>query len=381
MTHTSERGGAFTSYTDATTAWPAFASPTPKIRMVWIGDVVMGRRYLVEQADGSPDIEIVGTAIDPNLAREAVARLRPDVVTLDLELPRMDGLTVLGRLMRHAPVPVVIMSSATADHAETALRALTLGAVEVVQRPSATSDPRDGWTHLARAVRNAAASRVRREEPLPPFGIAVSRTEPLAPASCRQELFVVGASTGGTRAIEALVARFPKSTPGAVIVQHLPAVLTRAFAAHLDGLSALDVREARDGDVIRRGLALLAPGDQHVTVQRAGGQLVVHLRAGPLVHGHRPSVDVLFHSVARAAGPGAIGTILTGSGVDGAEGLLAMRDAGAHTIAQDERTSTAFGMPRKAILLGAATEVLPLSRIGNAMLHADRSSEPEAVPA
>ena len=304
------------------------------------------------------------------MPREKISRLRPDVLTLDLEMPGIDSLTFLGRLMRHSPMPVVVVSSATPERSEAALRALVLGAIELISKPASASSVPTAAAQLVRAVRAAALARMRREEPLPLLGIPVARNEPAGPASSVCELFAIGAATGGPMAIEALVTRFPRNAPATVIVQHMPAGFTKAFADRLNGLSAVEVREARDGDIVHRGLALVAPGDRHAVVQRTNGDLVVRLKDGPPVHHQRPSVDVLLHSVARTCGADAIGVILTGMGVDGAEGLLAMRDAGAHTIAEDERTCMVFGMPREAILVGAAVEILPLSRIRAAILHA-----------
>jgi two-component system, chemotaxis family, protein-glutamate methylesterase/glutaminase len=339
------------------------------IRVLIVDDSALVRNILSEELRRFADIDVVGTATDPFVARDRILELRPDVVTLDVEMPRMDGLSFLERLMRHHPIPVVIVSSLTPEHSEGALRALELGAVEVVCKPgSAYSVPEVGQ-RLVHAIRAAALARL-------PAATAPAQTRPVAPPAALHQLrttnriLAIGASTGGTKAIEAVLRALPASAPGTVIVQHMPAGFTRSFADRLNTLCAMEVREARDGDLVSPGLALIAPGNLHMVVQRSGAQFVARLKDGPPVHHQRPAVDILFHSVARAAGRNAVGVILTGMGADGAKGLRAMFDAGAWTIAQNEATCVVYGMPREAVTLGAAREIEPLDRIAPLALDA-----------
>lgn len=342
------------------------------IRVLVVDDSALVRKILTEQLSHEPDIEVVGTAVDPYVARQKIVELKPDVLTLDVEMPRMDGLTFLEKLMRHYPLPVVVMSSVTPKNSEAAMRALSLGAVEVIAKPGSAFSIPDVSRQLVRAIRAAAVARVSgpRHEPERP------ETRPRPPGNHLAQLrgshavVAIGSSTGGTRALEEILTSLPLDAPGMLIVQHMPEGFTASFAARLNSMSRIEVREARDGDRVGTGVALIAPGNQHMLLERSGAQLQVRLKGGPPVNHHRPAVDVLFHSVARVAGRNAVGVILTGMGSDGAAGLLAMRQAGAHTIAQDEKTSIVFGMPKEAIRLGAATEILPLDLIADAMLRA-----------
>lgn len=350
------------------------------IRVLVVDDSALVRKVLSEELARVPDIEVVGSAADPYVAREKIARLAPDVLTLDVEMPRMDGLSFLAALMKHHPLPVVVVSSLTPRHGELALRALALGAVEVVPKPGSTLSVPDVARDLVRAVRAAAQARPAALRSVSPAGSAdkggpAAAAERGAAPPARSERFLttdkvvaVGASTGGTRAIETMLAAMPAGGPGTVIVQHMPQGFTASFAERLNGLCAMEVREARDQDVISQGLALIAPGGHHLLVQRSGARYVVGIKDGPPVHHQRPAVDVLFQSVARAAGPNAVGVLLTGMGADGARGLLAMREAGAHTFAQNEASCVVFGMPKEAIALGAADEVLPLDRMAPSVL-------------
>lgn len=342
------------------------------IRVLVVDDSALVRKILTEQLSHEPDIEVVGTAVDPYVARQKIVELKPDVLTLDVEMPRMDGLTFLEKLMRHYPLPVVVVSSVTPKNSEAAMRALSLGAVEVIAKPGSAFSIPDVSRQLVRAIRAAAVARVSgpRHEPERP------ETRPRPPGNHLAQLrgshavVAIGSSTGGTRALEEILTSLPLDAPGMLIVQHMPEGFTASFAARLNSMSRIEVREARDGDRVGTGVALIAPGNQHMLLERSGAQLQVRLKGGPPVNHHRPAVDVLFHSVARVAGRNAVGVILTGMGSDGAAGLLAMRQAGAHTIAQDEKTSIVFGMPKEAIRLGAATEILPLDLIADAMLRA-----------
>jgi two-component system chemotaxis response regulator CheB len=336
------------------------------IRVLVVDDSALVRRILSEALGRHPDIEVVGTATDPYVARERIVALRPDVITLDVEMPRMDGLSFLAKLMRHHPLPVVVVSSVTPQHSDAALRALALGAVEVIAKPGAMQATAEVVDELVRAVRIAARARVTRL-------VATADTRPvaaLAALDTTHKLVAIGASTGGTQAIEAVLRRFPVDAPATVIVQHMPEHFTASFAKRLDALSAMTVREARDGDVLAPGLALVAPGGKHLVIQASGARWVARVKDGPKVHHQRPAVDVTFQSLARAAGRNAVAALLTGMGADGAKGLLAMREAGAHTIAQDEASSVVWGMPREAIKLDAAREVLPLDEVAEGLLHA-----------
>ncbi len=338
------------------------------IRVLVVDDSAVVRKAISEGLSRHADIEVVGTAIDPYVARDKIIALRPDVLTLDVEMPRMDGLSFLERLMQHYPLPVVIVSSLTPKHSEAALRALALGAVDVVPKPGTQYTVPDVERHLVSAIRAAARATLR---PRP-----TTSASPLAPPALLDQLcaadrlIAIGASTGGTGAIEEVLRRFPADAPATVIAQHMPAGFTASFAKRLDEHCAITVREASDGEVLTPGLALVAPGDFHLVVQRKGREWIARVKEGPLVHHQRPAVDVLFQSVAKAAGRRAVGALLTGMGEDGARGLLAMRESGAWTIAQDEESSVVFGMPRAAIGMGGAAEVASLGAMGDSILLA-----------
>ena len=336
------------------------------IRVLVVDDSAIVRKILAEELNRQPDIEVVGTAADPYAARDQIVSLRPDVLTLDVEMPRMDGLSFLEKLMQHHPMPVVVLSSLTPRHSELAVRALAIGAVEVIAKPgSATSTPNIAG-QLVRAVRAAALAR------FPALRTPAARpaVAPTVRLDTSHRVLAIGASTGGTQAIEHVLRALPADAPGTVIVQHMPEHFTAAFAERLHRVCAMEVREARDNDLVMPGVALVAPGDHHLVLQARGARYLVRVKDGPPVHHQRPAVDVLFASVARHAGGDAVGVLLTGMGADGARGLLAMRDAGAHTVAQDEASCVVYGMPKEAVKLGAAAEVLPLSRIPAALLAA-----------
>jgi two-component system chemotaxis response regulator CheB len=346
-----------------------------KIRVLVVDDSALMRRVLSDLLARDPGIEVVGAAPDPYVAREKILELNPDVLTLDVEMPRMDGLAFLERLMRSRPMPVLMVSSLTEAGCATTLRALELGAVDFVTKPAL--DLREHLPELAREVaakvKVAAAARVRRSAgpPRPPQDRTRAGT-----FRSTDQVIAMGASTGGTQALQEVLLAFPPDGPGIVIVQHMPERFTRSFAERLDSLCTVRVKEAEDGDRVLTGHALVAPGGRHMRVAREGGLYRVRLSDDPPVNQHRPSVDVLFHSCAAHAGPNAVGILLTGMGADGARGLLAMRHVGARTIAQDEATCVVFGMPKEAIALGAAEQVLPLSRVPAAaqeLLRAGRS--------
>jgi two-component system chemotaxis response regulator CheB len=339
------------------------------IRVLIVDDSAIVRKLLSEALSGEPDIEVVGTAPDPYIARDKVVALCPDVLTLDIEMPRMDGLTFLRRLMVFRPLPVIVISSLAQSSCQAGVEALRAGAVEVMAKPGGPTSVGELKSSLAGKIRAAAASHVSRRHapvprPGPPSHVASpGRFHPRA-------LIAIGASTGGTEAIEDVLIGLPADLPGIVIAQHIPAGFSRAFAERLNRTCPMRVAEAADGDVVQPGLALVAPGNFHMIVRLSGAGYRVTVRDGPMVCYQRPSVDVLFSSVAEAAGPDAIGVILTGMGTDGAQGLLKMKHAGASTIAQDEASCVVFGMPMQAIRLGAAGRVVPLESVAHAICAA-----------
>ncbi len=341
------------------------------IRVLVVDDSAVVRKVLSEELSRFKDISVVGTAIDPYMARERIVDLQPDVLTLDIEMPRMDGLSFLAKLMKHYPMPVVIVSSLAPENSENALRALELGAVEIVPKPSSRFSVPDVGRHLVRAVRAASKARIA-----PRTKQRASSHErgdaPVIPShlDTTHRVVAVGASTGGTQAIERTLRALPPQVPGIVIVQHMPPGFTRSFAERLDNECEIHVREAKDRDIIVPGVALLAPGGQHMLVQRSGARYTVQIKDGPPVNRHKPSVDALFQSVARSAGHNAVAVLLTGMGADGARGLLELHESGARTIAQDEASCVVFGMPKAAIDLGAADEVLSLPEIPDGILRA-----------
>jgi two-component system, chemotaxis family, protein-glutamate methylesterase/glutaminase len=340
---------------------------TRPIRVLIIDDSAIVRKILTEALAGNPDIEVVGSAPDPYVARDKILALQPDVLTLDIEMPRMDGLTFLKKLMHFHPMPTVVISSLTQPSCQAAVEALELGAVEVLAKPGGPYSVGELRNTLAAKIRAAAVSRVRRPQP------AAEQPVRDTPQLSGDTVIAIGASTGGTEAIAAVLTKLPASTPGVVIAQHIPPQFSRAFAMRLNDLCTMEVKEAEDGDELRPGRALVAPGDFHMLLRNTGGRYSVIVKTGPKVCYQRPSVDVLFASVAEAAGNRAIGVLLTGMGADGAQGLLKMRRAGARTIAQDEATCVVFGMPREAIAAGAAEQVLALSAIAHGILTARRA--------
>lgn len=350
-----------------------------RIRVLIVDDSAIVRKILSDALAGAGDLEVVGTAPDPFVARDKILALDPDVITLDIEMPRMDGLTFLKKLMHFHPLPVIVISSLAQASCRAAVEALALGAVDVLAKPGGPYSVGELGRTLAAKIRGAAASRPRFRSPAEPLPVQ---------KACEQGNFLpgdtviaIGASTGGTEAIAEVLMRLPATSPGILIVQHIPPQFSRAFAERLNQSCAMEVREARDGDAVRPGVALVAPGDLHMILsRRTDGSLFAGVRGGPLVCYQRPSVDVLFFSAAEAVGKKAIGVLLTGMGTDGARGLLRMRQAGARTIAQDEATSVVFGMPREAAELGAAERVLPLSSIAAGILDPTAASRPTSDP-
>lgn len=347
-----------------------------RARVLVVDDSPLMREVIPEILRRAGDLEVVATARDAYVAWERIRTERPDVITLDVQMPRMDGLTFLERLMSARPTPVVMVSSLTEEGGQTALRALELGAVDFVAKPRL--DLRSGLLvradELVEKVRAAAGARLRRPRPVRVIGAGGARRRDVAAAaSVTDTVVAMGASTGGTEAIREILEALPAAAPGLVIVQHMPPIFTRSFAERLDRTCEVRVAEAVDGQRILVGHALIAPGDRHVTVARSGSALVVRLSDVAPVNRHRPSVDVLFNSCARQVGSAALGVLLTGMGSDGAAGLEAMRRAGGLTIAQDEESCVIFGMPKEAIERGAAAHVLPPARIAQEITRFGRA--------
>jgi two-component system chemotaxis response regulator CheB len=343
------------------------------IRVLVVDDSALIRSVLREIIGSQPDMEVVGVAPDPIVAREMIRRLDPDVLTLDVEMPRMDGLDFLEKLMRLRPMPVVMVSTLTERGSEITMRALELGAVDFVTKPkiSIQNGMQDYADTIADKIRAAARARIRRT---PPPAAAGSAAAPALlqslgnPLASSEKLIIIGASTGGTEAIKEFLIQMPPDCPGILIVQHMPEGFTRSFAQRLDGLCRIAVAEATHGERVLPGHAYLAPGHSHLLLARSGANYVTVLDQGPPVNRHRPSVDVLFRSAALHAGKNAVGVILTGMGRDGAAGMLEMRQAGAWNVAQDEASCVVFGMPREAIAAGATHETAPLKELPGMVL-------------
>ncbi len=345
-----------------------------KIKVLIIDDSALMRQLLTEILSSDPAIDVVGTAADPYVARDKIMKLNPDVLTLDVEMPRMDGLTFLEKLMASRPMPVVMVSSLTERGCETTFRALEIGAFDFVTKPKldVANNMADLSAELIRKVRGAASARVR----LRPASTQSHAPVAKAPLSSdalitsTHKVLAIGTSTGGTEALAEILTKLPPDAPGVVAVIHMPPGYTKSYAERLDRSCRIRVKEAEDGDRILPGHALIAQGDRHLEVLRSGAIYSVRIVEGEKVSGFRPSVDVLFRSCARYLGTNAVGAILTGMGRDGAEGLLAMRNSGAFTIAQNEASCVVFGMPKEAIALNAAATILPLDRITNELLKA-----------
>ena len=337
-----------------------------KIKVLIVDDSAVVRKIFSEELSKYHDIEVVGTAPDPYVARDKIVALHPDVITLDIEMPRMDGLTFLRKLMKHFPLPTIIVSSLTPKGGKLTLEAMEIGAVDVIAKPGSSYTVGNMSTQLADKIRAAAWAKVIRKDK----DVSDSENVPLkALAETSHKVIAIGASTGGTEALKVVLSKLPANSPGIMVVQHMPANFTAAFAERLNSLSQMTVREARDNDSVVPGLALVAPGNFHMILRRSGARYYVEVKTGPMVHHQRPAVDILFKSTAKYAGANAIGVILTGMGADGAEGLLDMKRAGASTIAQDENSCVVFGMPKEAIKMGAADRVLPLEQIAAEMMR------------
>jgi len=349
-----------------------------KIKVLIVDDSAVVRQTLEQILSSDPGIEVIGTAADPFIAAKRMKTTVPDVITLDVEMPRMDGITFLQKIMSQHPIPVVMCSSLTEEGCETSFKALEYGAVDIITKPKLGTKKflEESRITICDAVKAAARARVKRissrrihvEKKLtadaviaPPGHSAMTRTT--------EHIVVIGASTGGTKALYKFLTQLPRNCPGIVIVQHMPENFTTAFSRRLNDSCDMEVKESANGDSVLRGRALIAPGNRHMLLKRSGARYYVEVVDGPLVCRHRPSVDVLFRSAARYAGTNAVGVILTGMGDDGARGMLEMKQAGSKTIAQDEATSVVFGMPNEAIKRGAVDKVLPLEKIAGAVLH------------
>jgi len=339
--------------------------PSRPIRVLVVDDSALVRRILTRELQAASGIQVVDGAPDPYVARDKIVALNPDVITLDLEMPRMDGITFLRKLMRHHPMPVIVVSSLTPEGSELALEALDAGAVDVLAKPGPSYSVGDMAEQLVERVRAAAGARI-----VPRHAPAASGPKRLSMTRTTNRVIAIGASIGGTRALEEVLAVMPYDAPGIVITQHMPEHFTASFAKRLREICDIDVCEAKNGDRVVTGRALIAPGNRHMVLRRTGAAYHVEIRTGPTVRGSRPSIDVLMKSVARYAGRNAVGAILTGMGHDGALGMLALHEAGAATFAQNEATSVVFGMAREAIKLGAIDRVLPLGEIPSALLEA-----------
>ncbi|MGE0114161.1 MAG: chemotaxis response regulator protein-glutamate methylesterase [Steroidobacteraceae bacterium] len=362
-----------------------------KKKVLIVDDSALVRQLLTEMLRSDPDLEVVGAATDPFAAREKIKTLNPDVITLDVEMPRMDGVTFLENLMRLRPTPVVMVSSLTQKGAEVTLRALELGAVDFVSKP--TVDLAGTLHHYAgeliAKVKMAAGANVHRRMTAPVNAVIKPKLSADAVLPNQQKgsgmlrtterIIAIGASTGGTEALRAVLSAMPPDAPAIVISQHIPAAFSKPFAERLDKSSAMSVCQAEDGQYILPGHAYVAPGDRHLLLERDGARYLCRLSDGPPVNRHRPSVDVMFRSVAQKAGPNAVGVILTGMGDDGARGLKEMLEAGAHTLAQDEASSVVWGMPGSAVKLNACERVEPLSRIAQVMLELTSAPRGKAV--
>ncbi|MGE5418666.1 MAG: protein-glutamate methylesterase/protein-glutamine glutaminase [Chloroflexota bacterium] len=346
-----------------------------KIKVLIVDDSALVRQVLREIFQLDPQIDVLDSVGDPYQAAKVIQEELPDVITLDIEMPKMDGLTFLRKIMSQHPVPVVVISSLTAEGTETAIRAMEYGAVEIITKPQLANKQfyEESKIMLCDAVKAAAISRLKlhktgsiKVQPKYSADAVMSSPQRLSMIKTTESVIAVGASTGGTEALRVFLELLPPDSPGIIIVQHMPENFTKSFANRLNEVCRISVKEAENGDAVQRGRALIAPGNKHMLLKRSGARYYVEIKDGPLVNRHRPSVDVLFRSTATYAGSNAVGIIMTGMGDDGARGLLEMKNAGAFTIAQDEKSCVVFGMPKEAIKLGAADKILPLENIAGA---------------
>lgn len=348
-----------------------------KIKVLIIDDSAIVRQTLAEIFSSDPVIEVIGTASDPYIAAKKMREEVPDVITLDVEMPRMDGVTFLQKIMNQHPIPVVICSSLAVNRSETTMKLMEYGAVEIIQKPSLGTKEylRESRIKICDCIKAASIARIKRIpkqkeiQPKLTADAVLPKARNKAMVKTTEKVIAVGASTGGTEALRILFEGLPMDCPGVVVVQHMPENFTKAFAKRLDSICLPTIKEASNNDSVLRGQVLIAPGNHHMLLKRSGARYYVEIREGPLVSRHRPSVDVLFRSAARYAGKNAIGVIMTGMGDDGAKGLLEMKEQGAFTVAQDEATSIVFGMPQEAIKLNAVDKILPLEKISSTIIR------------
>jgi len=344
-----------------------------KITVLVVDDSALIRKLLSEIINSQPDMEVIGTAADPLAAREMIREMNPDVLTLDVEMPRMDGLDFLEKLMRLRPMPVVMVSTLTEKGSDTTFRALELGAIDYVAKPKIdiANGLKEYVNEITSKIRIAKSARIRKSPPLPVT--RNSTADAILPTisnrvASTEKLIIIGASTGGTEAIKEFLIKMPPDSPGILVTQHMPEAFTKSFANRLNSLCRISVTEAQGGERILPGHAFIAPGHSHLLLKRSGANYVTELNQGELVSRHRPSVDVLFRSAANCAGKNAIGVILTGMGKDGAAGMLEMHKAGAYNFAQDEASCVVFGMPKEAIAAGGVNEIVPLKDMAKSVL-------------
>ena len=343
------------------------------IKVLIVDDSSVVRQTLQRELDKCADLQVVGTAPDPYVARDMIVQLKPDVITLDIEMPRMDGITFLRKLMQHYPIPVIVVSSLAKTGSEVALEALRSGAVEVIAKPSSAYSVGDMAMQLHDKILSASVVDMKKIVHLAQQSNASPVGHPTALARTTNKVLVIGASTGGTQAIETILMQFPSNGPATVIVQHMPAGFTKSFAERLNSICAVEVREAVDGDSVIPGRVLIAPGNFHMLIKRSGARYYVNVKEGPLVNRHRPSVEVLFQSAAVTLGANAVGLMLTGMGNDGAASMVKMKEAGAQNFAQDEASSVVYGMPRAAYEAGAVHHVVSLSDVAKRVIAASCS--------
>jgi two-component system chemotaxis response regulator CheB len=336
------------------------------VKVLIVDDSAIVRKIFTEQLGQAKDIEVVGNAPDPYIARDLIVKLKPDVLTLDIEMPRMDGITFLKKIMAHHPMPVIIVSSLTPKGSAMALEALECGAVEVMAKPGGSFTVGEMGAQLAEKVRAAARARVFKKMEQAEAGPYATVKKSIS--STTNKVIAIGSSTGGTEALKDILTRMPPDTPGIVIAQHMPANFTKACADRINGLCKITVKEGADNDSVIPGVCLIAPGNFHMLLRRSGARYYVQIKTGPMVHHQRPAVDPLFKSVAKYAGQNAIGVVLTGMGSDGADGIKIMKEAGAKTLAQDEASSIVFGMPKEAIKTGCVDKVVSLKNMPQSIL-------------
>ena len=338
-----------------------------KIEVLIIDDSALVRKILTQELSKDPDIEVIGTAPDPYVGRDKIVQLKPDVLILDIEMPKMDGITFLEKLMKHYPMPVIIVSSLAQEGCQVALKALELGALEVMAKPGASYSVKDMSEQLIDKIKAVSGIKYFKA-PAKRKETDITSVASKAMIRTTHKIIAIGASTGGTEAIKEILVKLPPDMPPILVVQHMPQYFTRSFAERLNSLCKLKVKEAEDGELLAPGKVLIAQGNKHMILKRSGASYYVEIKDGELVYHQRPSVEVLFSSVARYAGANAVGIILTGMGKDGAVGLLEMKNAGAYTIAQDEQSCVVYGMPKEAVSVGAVMKVVSLEKIPQALL-------------